>query len=300
MDTACPKCNEEVSDADSGLLCTGCEYTYHVSPCSGVTDATFRSKGSAIRKSWRCQTCKTVKSRGGSLNSKEEIEPGMAAMFATINAKLDSLLDLKETVGGIEHFMQELSDKYDEVVKDISEQKKETKKLQKRVETLEKSDADGEIKRLRLEVNDLEWRSRKLNLEIHGIPQADKEDLLAKVNEVAKKLDVPDLALNEVSAVHRLASRSDKVPGVIVRLTNQTTRDHWLRKRLTLRTSEDEIYIQENLTKHGRALLWEAKEWAKTANYRYVWYKNGNVLLRKKERERVHVIKSSDDLQKLV
>lgn len=220
-------------------------------------------------------------------------------MFASVNAKLDSLLVLKDTVGGIEKFMQELSDKYDEVVKDIGEQKKETKKLQKRLETLEKRDADGEIKRLRQEVNDLEWRSRRLNLEIHGIPQADKEDLLAKVNEVAKKLDVPDLALNEVSAVHRLASWSDKVPGVIVRFTNQMTRDHWLSKRLTLRTSKDEIYIQENLTKQGRALLWEAKEWAKTANYRYVWYKNGNVLVREKERERVLVIKSSNDLQKL-
>lgn len=300
MVDVCPKCNREVPDIDSGLTCLECGYAYHLSPCSGISEATFKAKGSALRKIWRCPTCKVVKSRGDSQGAKEDSELNLAIMLASINGKLDSLMSLKETVSAIEKSIQVMSDKYDEVLKDLAEQKRETKHLKKRVETLEQIDSGGEIERLRQEVNELERRSRKQNLEIHGIPKADNEDLLAKVNEVAKKLEVPDLDLNEVAAIHRLPSRADKIPGIIVRFAHQTTRDEWLSKRQILRKSKDDAYIQENLAKQDRALLWETKEWAKTTNYRYVWYNNGHVLVRKKDRELVHVIRSVDDLEKLV
>lgn len=300
MENVCPKCNEEVPDSDSGLTCLECEYVYRLSPCSGITEATFRSKGSALRKSWRCSTCKTVKSRGGSQSVKEDTEPNIALMLAAINAKLDSLMTLKETVSGIEKSMQEMSDKYDEVLKDIGEQKKEMKQLKKRVETLERTNADVEIKQLKQEVNTLEWRSRKQNLEIHEVPKTDNEDLLAKVNGVAKKLEVPDLNQIEVASIHRLSSRPGKIPGIIIRFAQQKTRDEWLSKRTNLKKQKENTYIQENLTKQDRALLWEAKQWAKTTNYQYVWHINGNILVRKRDREQVHVIKSMDDLQKLV
>lgn len=123
--------------------------------------------------------------------------------------------------------------------------------------------------------------------------------MLEKVNSVAEKLDVPDVTMNEVAAVHRLPSRPDKIPGIIVRFFHQETKDQWLNKRSTLRKMKSNVYIQENLTKSDRALLWEAREWAKRTNYQYVWYRNGNVLVRKRDREQVHVIRSFDDLQKL-
>lgn len=291
------KCAEEVSDTEAKLTCTECDNSYHLS-CSGVSDETYKSKGNVLRKSWRCKTCKTV--TRSTQGAKEDKEPNVAAMFASINAKLENLLSLKETVDGIEKSVQAMSDNYDAVLKQVGEQGKEIKQIKRRLEGLEKTDADAEIKRLKHEVNNLEWRNRKQNLEIHGIPMNANEDLLVKVNEVAKMLEVADVTTNEVANIHRLASRPDKTPGIIVRFVHQQTRDKWLEKRALLKKAKSDCYIQENLTKHDRTLLWEAKEWAKETNYRYVWFRSGNVLVRKKDREPVHVIKSLDDLEKLV
>lgn len=302
MENVCPSCSEQVKRTELKLDCSECKYNYHLLPCSGVSEATFISKGNALRKSWKCQTCKTAKSRGiqsaKEENAPEEI-PNITVMLSAINAKLDSLMSLKETVGGIEKSMQEMSDKYEEVLREMKEHSKEMKQLKKRVERLERTDAEMEIKTLRQQVNDLEWRGRKLNLEFHGIPRTDNEDLLVKVNEIARKLAVPDLTMNEVAAVHRLPCKPDKTPGIIVRFVHQTTKDQWLNKRSALKKGKDNAYILENLTTHDRALLREAKEWSKETNYKYVWYRNGNVLVRKKERDQVHVIRSLDDLHKL-
>lgn len=302
MENVCPSCTEQVRRTELKLECTECEYAYHL-PCSGVSEATFNSKGNAWKKSWRCQTCKTAKSRGSqcvkNVNEPEE-RSDITVMLMAMNAKLDTLMSLRETVGSIEKSMQEMSDKYDEVLKQMGEHSTEVKQLKKRVERLERTDAEMEIKRLKLQVNDLEWRSRKLNLEFHGIPKSDNEDLLLKVNEIAKKLDVPELTMKDIAAIHRLPCKPDKTPGIIVRFFQQTTKDEWLNKRSVLKRAKDDAYILENLTSHDRELLWEAKEWSKESNYKYVWYKNGNVLVRKQDRDKVHVIKSLDDLRKLV
>ncbi|KAM7284068.1 uncharacterized protein ISCGN_001171 [Ixodes scapularis] len=117
-----PKCNEEVSDSDSELTCFG-------DASSGVSEATSKSKGSSLRKTWQFPTCKVVKSLGGGPGAKEKNQLNIAVMFASVNAKLGSLISRKETVSGLEKSLQEMLDKYDEVLKDLAERKKETKHL---------------------------------------------------------------------------------------------------------------------------------------------------------------------------
>lgn len=120
--------------------------------------------------------------------------------------------------------------------------------MKKQVERLKRTDAEKEIKTPRQRGNDLEWRSRKLNLEFHGILRTDNEDLLVKVNKIAKKLEVPDLTMNEVAAVHRLPCKPDKTPGIIVRFVHQATKDQCLNKRSALKKAKDDACILENLT----------------------------------------------------
>lgn len=77
-------------------------------------------------------------------------------------------------------------------------------------------------------VHDLEWRSRKLNLEIHGIAQTVNEDLRCKLNEFATRLEIPPLNESEITDIHRLPSRADRVPGIIIRFARQSTRSYGL------------------------------------------------------------------------
>lgn len=192
-----------------------------------------------------------------------------------------------------------MPDNYDVMLKRVGEQDEEIKSLKKRVTNLEKTNADMEIEHLKQKVHDLEWRNRRKNLELHVILESENEDLLSKINEVAKNLDVPDLTSDQIIAAHRLPSRADKIPGVIVRFVSQATRDMWLDRRSRLRNARSKTHILENLTQQDKALLWDAKEWAKTNRFQYAWYKNGKILVREKDGTQAHLIKTKDDLQKL-
>lgn len=303
-DDVCLTCKEQLLDDDRRMKCSDCEFSYHLGDCSGIAESTYKSKGDSWHKSWRCPTCRLSSQRGGpSAKQKKDfdLDPALVMVtLATINKKLDTLLTLKETVDGIEHSIQVLSDKYDAVISHMAEHDKELKELRKRVEKVEKNDAKTEVKELRNQVNELEWRSRRQNLEVHGIPMTEKEDVIEKVNNVAKILNVPDLTTCDVVSAHRLASKPDKVPGIIVRFSNQATRDLWFDRRSSLKEAKSDLFLLENLTGHERSLLWSTKEWARVNHYKYVWYRNGNVLVRKADGGRAHVVKNEDDLQKLV
>lgn len=73
-------------------------------------------------------------------------------------------------------------------------------------------------------MNELEWRNRKLHLELHGIPKTEHENLLHKVNAGSASLPLPTLSPSDVIAAHRLPSKPDKTPGVIVRFARQSFR----------------------------------------------------------------------------
>lgn len=220
-------------------------------------------------------------------------EHSIAVILAGINAKLDTLMTLKETVESIEKSQQLISSQYDGIMKQVAQQEEKITDLHKRLERMEKQE-------LQSSVHELEWRSRKLNLEIHGIAQTEKENLLCKINEIAARMEVPPLTESDITDMHRLPSRPDKIPGIIVRFARQSSRELWLEQRKKLKGIKPYVYIQENMTKRNRELLSAAKEWSNTSQYKYVWHRNGSVLVRKADGERAHVVRCRDDLSKIV
>ena len=57
------------------------------------------------------------------------------------------------------------------------------------------------------------------------------------------------------------------------------------------------VYVNENMTPHYRQLFWRAKNYAKENNIKYVWFKNGKVLMRRSDEEKtVITVKSEGDL----
>lgn len=127
--------------------------------------------------------------------------------------------------------MQVMSDKHDQILEQLSHQDKEIAALKKRVSRIEMREHACEAEQIAQDIDDLEWQSRKLNLEFHGIPVAEDEDLLAKVTEVATKINVPHLASSDVVSVHRLPASRDKIPGIIVRFSNHAVKDSFLKKK---------------------------------------------------------------------
>lgn len=84
-----------------------------------------------------------------------------------------------------------------------------------------------QLESLSVQLDDLEWRNRKLNLEIHGVPQTEGENLLSKLNALAGESGLPQLSEHDITAIHRLPAKRDKVPGIICRFARQSMRDKW-------------------------------------------------------------------------
>ncbi|CAN7951309.1 unnamed protein product [Ixodes pacificus] len=290
-----------LGEGEEGLVdCTGCRHSYHFGKCAGVTKKSFSGKTEASKKTWKCPTCRSNVSRA-SFSDDKQPELDVKTLLTSINQKLDTLPSLTEKVDNLERSVQYMSKRFDEFEKEMKLQKTEIKDLSTRVRQMEEKDELNRVvqERLQQEVNDLEFRSRRLNLEIHGIPAVQGENLLTSLNWLADKLEVPHLTESDITSAHRLPAKQGHVPGIIVRFTRQQNRDEWLKGKNKLKGSTPRIFIQENLTRYNRDLLRATKDQAKEKNYAFTWYTNGKVLVRRIEGARAIHIKSRDDLNQL-
>lgn len=85
--------------------------------------------------------------------------------------------------------------------------------------------------------------------------------MLEVVKNLADKLELPQLAPEDVEAAHRLGAREGKTAPILMRFVERRIRDFWMTKRVTLRN--EKMYINENLTKTLKNLLWATKECTK-------------------------------------
>ncbi|XP_077528613.1 uncharacterized protein LOC144140977 [Haemaphysalis longicornis] len=199
----------------------------------------------------------------------QAFERDLAQKLTQIETKLDHPLELPLKIEELEKSVQHMSDKFDEFQSRLLKQENLTKELVNRVDELENTETSKEIAQLRTAVDNLEWRSRRLNIEVHGIPETENENLFEKVNELALKLKIPPVTDHGISALHRLPAKPGKTPGVIMRFVNQSLRDSWLVKRHAHKEIEDKCFFCENMTDYTRALLSTTKEWKQRNGYAY-------------------------------
>ncbi|XP_077564066.1 uncharacterized protein LOC144179549 [Haemaphysalis longicornis] len=295
----CQICRVQLVASDSVIKCSDCSSKYHTGKCAGVSDTTIKSKGEPYRNAWRCAVCRRSKSRPQP-PEKPSFDPDtqdIRTWLKSIHEKLEYLMPLKETVESIEDSVQFMSERYDELLTRTERNEQEVRDLKRRLEKVEAQ--DDELVQMRREVDDLEWRSRRLNLEFHGIQTAENEDLVSEINKLAAKIKLPLLDKNDIVAIHRLPSKKDKIPGVICRFAKQTDRDMWWQNRKKLSDAHEDLFLLENLTKRTRTLLFETKVWAKANNFKYVWHHNNKVLMRKVGGDPVVVVTNACDRDRL-
>ncbi|KAH6925268.1 hypothetical protein HPB50_003171 [Hyalomma asiaticum] len=228
-----------------------------------------------------------------------KVDSELAVCLADITKRLDALAGLPAQVGEIKDSIQLLSQKYDDILSRQVKQEKDISSLNRRLGKLEVDCTSADIQQLKATVNDLEFRSRRLNIEVHGIQAMPNEYLLSKLNDVAKITNLPELTANDIGAIHRLPSKPNRTPEIIVRFAQQSIRDKWLGKRKALGDASSGVSITENMTQQNRELLHCAKDWAQNNGYRFSWHCNGKILVRKREGDSAVVIRCLADLDKL-
>lgn len=323
-DDICLSCHKVFSEKDSVVCCVECGTNYHLGDCSGT-----RTK----RTNWKCPTCRTYAqrtvassatdkvntredqssfakrlevstqtSKDEALDAKLDMITRMLTGLMPIQSKIDDLLEMKATVQNLELSVQVMSDKYDDLLAQLAEQNSDIKELKKKVRVLEETKVNmDDLMDIKSQLNDLDQYGRRNTIEIHGIPLENKEDLELKLEEIAVVLGIPS-PIGSVEAVHRLPTKPDKIPPVIVKFANRKTRDTWMAKKKemsNLQFQNRRIFFNENLTAINRQLYYQLRMKAKEAGYLHVWSKYGALYARKRDGDKPVRVFSVLDLEKI-
>lgn len=241
-----------------------------------------------------------------------ELEHSLDQRLNPQSEKINSLLSKysnmsKSYITEIKKCQDFLSDKFDDIAKSIEDLKRENNDLRSK-----NTELVTRINELECKVTDIEKGSDDLQsylrrdlLEFHGVPVSEDEKTDEIVLKVAK-LIVPDLTLYEsdISISHRLPAVLGRIPVIIVKFVRRSIRDRLLNCKRALRdkTAQDlgfynntRLFVNESLTRKSRELLNKAKSFRRDYHYKFVWTKNGKVLLRKDEAGPVHSFSSMEE-----
>ncbi|CAN7981385.1 unnamed protein product, partial [Ixodes pacificus] len=294
----CLSCLKSIPADSPSLKCVECNNSYHVGKCAGLTKTLLKTLTREDLGAWQCATCKIHEARQTTPAARDSQE---ASQFSVVGATLEEpnasdlmkhilamstkLTEVLTRINSIEKYIDEQSDKQDAVIVKLTSQ-------EKTVEGTEHS-----LEELKTAVDAAEQYSRRKNVEIHGIPKKDNENLMETIQQLSAKLQLPAPSHDSIEAVHRLSRREGKIPPIIVRFKERAVRDLWISKRRAL--AKERVFINENLTKLLRQLLWKTKSCAKVKGYKFVWITNGKILVREKENVAAIHAEKEQDLSKL-
>ena len=122
----------------------------------------------------------------------------------------------------------------------------------------------------------MENNSRKLNLEITGIPAVADENCKKLVYTLDKLIQVDDEHLKNIDVAHRLTNSNGEILAIIVKFKSRTDRDKYFERRFSLKDKNIEtlglkksqltenqhhkIYINESLSVFTKLLFRKTRD----------------------------------------
>lgn len=165
---------------------------------------------------------------------------------------------------------------------------------------------------LEAKIEAMEQQARSCNIEICNLPEKRHENLFAVVDSISSAINLP-VSHNDIISIHRVphAQQQDRKPkNIIIKFRTRIIRDNILsacRQKKGLKSdqlgisgSSVNVYFNEHLTLNNKTLFREAKKIAKEIGFKYVWVRNGTVLVRERDGLSSIAIRSEQDLTKIV
>lgn len=297
---------DKLADGD-GVRCHGCQSVYHF-VCAGISESTQRKKGYKAKEAWRCaQRCRKPTPEqfsddddGAQALALASIkDPDLKTIFSFLTSKMSQF----------EKTCKFVCDRYDELLE-------KNKALDEKLKAVVK-EKDEEIRELKATINENNQYERKNNIEIYGLEVKDEEDVYALVTKTVQCYD-KDFVADSIGYAHRLPSKNKGRPPSIVAVLKsrrekvailEKARNAAKAKKKTLQQSiipstlnpTNAVTITDNISGYYKNLLWLAKERAAEKNYKYVWYQNCRILVRKNEGDKKVIrIKDEKEVEKII
>lgn len=178
----------------------------------------------------------------------------------------DSKEDLKKEISGIRKKMTEIESENQRIGRDVEELREENERMKSRLRQMEDY-------------------SRRDNILISGIKKEEDEtdeDLVVKVEELAKSLGIP-IKDYDINACHRLpVNNNEDIPNTIVKLNNRSKRSKMLQRSKECKI--EGIYISPHLAKETAEIHKEARRGRKEGIWKFTWInEKQQIFIRKKE-----------------
>lgn len=154
-------------------------------------------------------------------------------------------------------------------------------------------------------MNILEQKSIDNFVEIVNVPKIINEDCKNTIKKIAKSLNVEIDGINAYCIQSKFNAISKKI---VAELTSKLVKKDLIetsRKIKPIGNSVDvswkneAIYINENLTQFIRNLIFITKSFARDFGYKFVWFKDSKLFLKKKKLSKAIVVESELSLAKL-
>lgn len=239
------------------------------------------------------------------LNTLRTEYADMRGIMAAMNSKqLETTASIESLKTSIE-FTSERVDDIDKRVKMTEIKLKHSDDMNTELLELKKS-----LSEMKLELHGQQQRDRQKNLEIHGLPESNSENLEDIFIRIASHAGVT-ISSNDIDHIHRVQPRksiADRSRAVVVKLKQRIHKDNVIvgirktrgisTKDLNMGGNPKPIYVNEHLTVNNKTLLKKCKEMATIKQFQYVWVKNCRIYIRKHDNAPLAVINCEEDLKK--
>lgn len=222
--------------------------------------------------------------------------------------------ELKKSVNFISEKYDEMEKKNKEIFTLMKNIKKEKEEIKLENELLKK-----EVMKFKKDINFLTTKlnnedQNKLinNIEIKGVQNKEIQNDEDVTKQILTKIGV-NIKKDDILIIERKKFNKEGNNNTIqIKCKNHNIKEDILKKNKTyfkkngkirnidvkLPGPETNIYINEHLTVRNKYLLGKAKELRKF-NYKFIWYKNGTIFVRRNEEEKIVQITNEEQIEKL-
>lgn len=280
----CSVCIDDIFEGDE-IKCTICKEFLHFA-CASFRESSFRKLSSVAKSKFSCSKCKTSAAEIARHNDENiSVE------------KNDSLSILTRSVNFLSSQFDDFGKQLEEVLNTIKELKNENILLKEKNQALNK-----EIDILSRRINTIEQKSILNYIEIIGIPESKNENCVKIVEDIALKLD------QQVSVVraYRMNSKSkNKSIKIVAEMSSFDQKSKLMEyaKKEKIKASyvieswrESGIFVNNYLTKYNSDLFYKTRMFAKENNYKFVWFKDLKIFIKKNEGSRASIVDHISDL----
>lgn len=288
--STCHVCNEPTSE-ENYIRCASenCLHVFHYA-CAGLSQRNYKKIKDKL--TWICAACSQQV-----LPKVSHDDAALRKLITEQNTELKSIMtsQFKELTKSIEFNCS--------IIKDLKETIADLK-TQNNILKSENSAMKNQLQELKHDVIELKQYTRRVNIEIANLPEADQENLTEVISTLQ---EIAGINMNDsVSIIHRVPSfNKEKPKPIICQFKSKPLRDIFLKKlrncKLTAkqvnpRFPDSPIFFNEHLAPELKQLFFQARKFKTEHQFRFCWTRDGKIFLRKDESSKITRIKSIDDL----